>query len=124
MAPIDPSQPPIGVGGYSDAKPRFHPAQPTYYDRPGQLGLHTQQGYSQPGGISPAPQDSYQSAYNTTAYLYNGNARETKYEGTNGTAELGGDDSEISPGTIPVSELSGVDAKRSVEGIVGNDKTQ
>ena len=117
MAPIDPSQPPAGVGGYTDAKPRFHPARPTYYDRPGQLG------YPQQGGFSSAPQYSFRSAYNATADPYTGRTHEVKHEGVGGAAELGGYDIGISPGAVPLSELSGVDAGQSGGGHLGTDKS-
>lgn len=122
MAPVDPNQPPTGVEGYSDAKPRF-PAQPTYYDRPGQPNSYTQQGYPQQGGFSPAPQYGVQSAYNANSNLHAGAPpHEIKYEGIGGTAELGGDDNAISPGTVPVSELSGIGAERPGEGPASNYK--
>jgi LPXTG-motif cell wall-anchored protein len=118
MAPVDPHQPPTGVGGCTYAKPRFHPAQPTYYERPGQPGAYAQQRDPQQVGFSPAPQHGFQSAHNATAW----HPHEAKYEGVANAAELGGDDSGISPGTIPVSELSGSDAKPPGEGTVGNNK--
>ncbi|KAF3035272.1 hypothetical protein E8E11_004016 [Didymella keratinophila] len=117
MAPIDPNQPPTGVGGYTDAKPQLHPAQPTYYDRPEQMG------YPQEGAFSPAPQYGFQSAYNATANLHPGRTYETKYEDVGGAAELGGYENAISPGTVPLAELSGVDAGQFGEGNMGNDKS-
>lgn len=132
MAPIDPSQPPTGVGGYTDAKPQFHPAQPTYYNRPGQPDPYAQQGYPQQGGFSPAPQYGFQSAYNATADPQSGAyTHDTKYEGIGGAAELGGNDNGIAgatpsaPGSpLPISELNGVDAKRPGEGVPDSNKPQ
>jgi LPXTG-motif cell wall-anchored protein len=122
MAPIDPNQPPTGVGGYTETKPRFHPAQPTHYDRPGQSHSYAQQGYPQQGGFSPTPQYGFQSAYNATADSHIGHSHEPKYEGFGDAAELGGDVSAISPRVVPVSELSGVDADRPGERNSANDK--
>ncbi|KAF3039699.1 hypothetical protein E8E12_003132 [Didymella heteroderae] len=123
MAPIDPNQPPTGVGGYTDAKPEFHLAQPPYYDRTGQLGSSAQKGYPQQGASSSVPQYGIQSAYNATADPQTGGyTYVTNHEGIGGTAELVGDDSGISSGAVPVSELSGVEAKQSGEGLPGNGK--
>lgn len=127
MGPIDPNSPPVGVGGYTDAKPLFHSAQPTYYDRPGQRDPYIQQGYPEQGGFSPAPQYGFQSAYNTTAQpgAYNHN---TKYDDVDGTAELGSDDigpvqsAPLPQAVGPVSELSGVDAKQPEKGVPDSSK--
>ncbi|KAJ8108212.1 hypothetical protein OPT61_g8333 [Boeremia exigua] len=133
MAPGNPSQPPPGVGGYTDAKPQFQPAQPTYYNPPGQPDPYAQQGYPQQGGfpspqMSPAPQYGFQPAYNTTANSPPGvYPQDTKYEANGGAAELAGGSAPAassvpgSPGipgspqpqVAPVShvaELSGSDA--------------
>lgn len=131
MAPIDPSQPPAGVGGYTETKPQFQPAQPTYYNQPGQPDPYAQQGYPQQGDfsppqMSPAPQYGFQSAYNATAYpLPGSHTHDAKYEATGGAAELGGDSNgaatavSSAPGSPPpdaapnsqAAELSGADAK-------------
>lgn len=120
MAPIDPYQPPMGVGGFSDTKPQFHSAQPTYYDRPGQPYPYAQQGYPRQEGFSPVPQYGFQSEHNAIGDPH----REAKYEGVSSPAELGGNDSGISPDTVPMSELSGADGNRPDEGTPGNDKPQ
>lgn len=136
MAPIDLSQPPAGVGGYTDAKPQFVPAQPTYYNQPGQPHPYAQQGYPQQGGFSPpqgspAPQYGFQqSAYNATANspppgTY---SHDAKYEG--GAAELGGDSTGVAPAapgspqpnlapTSQAAELSGADAQSYGEVLPG-----
>lgn len=136
MAPTDPSQPPAGVGGYTDAKPQFAPAQPTYYNQPGQPDAYAQQGYPQQGGFSPpqgspAPQYGFQqSAYNATANSPPGAyIHDAKYEGD--AAELGGDSMGVAsaaPGspahnaapTSQAAELSGADANPHGEGLSGN----
>lgn len=108
MAPIDPSQPPVGVGGYTDAKPQFQPAQPVYYNQSEQTGVFGQQPYPQQGGfsppqMSPAPQYEFQSAYNANANQppapY---ASDVKFEATGGAAELGGDSTGIAPASSSV----------------------
>ncbi|KAF2621541.1 hypothetical protein BU25DRAFT_237116 [Macroventuria anomochaeta] len=137
MAPIDPSQPPAGVGGYTDAKPQFQPAQPTYYNQPGQPDPYAQQEYLQQGGFSPpqgspAPQYGFQSAYNDAANPLPGTyAHDAKHE-AGGAAELGGD----STGNVPASpqpdtaqtsqaiELSGANTKPHGEGLPGGNKPQ
>ncbi len=103
MAQVDPSQPPAGVGGYTDAKPQFQPAQPTYYNPPGQPDPYAQQGYPQQGGyqspqLSPAPQYGFQSAYNATANSPPGvYPQDTKYEADGGAVELGGGSAVAAP---------------------------
>lgn len=138
MAPIDPSQPPAGVGGYTDAKPQFALGQPTYYNQPGQSDPYAQQGYPSQGGMSPpqmspAPQYGFQSAYNNTANSPPGTyTHDAKYEGTSGAAELGGGSDRIAPAastsplptTAPTSqaaELSGVDTRPHDEELRGNN---
>ncbi|KAF1930524.1 uncharacterized protein M421DRAFT_376078 [Didymella exigua CBS 183.55] len=115
-AHIDSDSPPAGVEGYTEARPQSYPAQPTHYNLPGQSGQYR---YPQQGGFSPVPQYGFQSAYNATAdpqpeaYTHN-----TKREGIGGTAELAGNDTGIARTApsplvaVPVSELSGVDARR------------
>ncbi|KAJ4350822.1 hypothetical protein N0V95_004374 [Ascochyta clinopodiicola] len=88
MAPIDPSQPPAGVGGYTDAKPQFATSQPGYYSPPGQSDHYVQQGSPQQGGYSVSSQYGFQSGHNSTATSpplgsYTDDAR---------TAELSGED--------------------------------
>jgi LPXTG-motif cell wall-anchored protein len=136
MAPIDPSQPPVGVGGHTDAKPQFAPAQPTYYNHLGQPDPYAQQGYPEQGGFSPpqgspAPQYGFQqSAYNATAALLppGTHSQYAKYEG--GTAELGGDSTGVAPAapgsvqqnlapTSQAAELSGVDTQSHGEVLLG-----
>ncbi|KAJ4991221.1 hypothetical protein SVAN01_03349 [Stagonosporopsis vannaccii] len=129
MAPIDSSQPPVGVGGYTDAKPQFQPAQPAYYTQPGQPSVYTQQAYPQQGSfsppqMSPAPQYDFQSAYNANSNPPSGlYANDVKFGATGGAAELGGDSTGILPAsssvpasprpdavpTANVAELSGTD---------------
>lgn len=117
MAPMSPNQPPAGVGGYTDAKPQFSPAQPTYYERPGQSDQFAQQGYPQQGGFSPAQQYGFQPAdQQSGSYTHN-----TRHEGVSGTAELGDGDKGISI-AVPISELSGVDTKPPGEGSSKHNK--
>lgn len=142
MAPIDPSQPPAGVAGYTDAKPQLANSQPDYYNQPGQPDPYAQQGYPQQGGYAPAPQMSptpqygYQSAYAPPpnspppgAYTH-----DVKYENASGAAELGGGPNGIapaapvSPGSPPqghaftsqAAELSGGDIGRPGDGLPGS----
>lgn len=92
VATFNPSQPPVGVGGYTDAKPHFQPAQPTYYPPSVQPSPHTQQAYPQQGGFSPPPL----SPASPHGFQFNNNAtpspaytNNVKYD-VNGAAELGG----------------------------------
>jgi hypothetical protein len=128
MAPVDVNSPPVGVEGYTDAKPQFPSAQPTYYDGTGQPGLYAQQGYPQQGAFPPTSHYGFQSAYDATTNPSPGaQAHDTKYEGTGAIAELVGHDNEIlgiSPGAVPVSELSGVDAKRPEKSVPESTKPQ
>ncbi|KAH6639302.1 hypothetical protein C7974DRAFT_388221 [Boeremia exigua] len=116
MAHMSSSQPPPGVGGYTDAKPQFQPAQPTYYNQPGQLDPYAQQGYPQQGSFSPpqgspAPQYGFQSAYNTTASPPSGAyAQDVKYGAPGGAVELGGDSSGIVPAASSVPGSPRTDA--------------
>lgn len=109
MAPVNPSQPPAGVAGYTDAKPQFQPAQPTYYNPPGPPEPYAQHGYPQQGGfsppqMSPAPQYSFQPAYNATANPPPGAyAQDVKHEATGGASELGGTSSVLPPASPVVS---------------------
>jgi LPXTG-motif cell wall-anchored protein len=61
MTSVDPSQPPAGVGGFTDAKPQFAQPQQTYAN---QSALAAQQGYASLP-LSPAPH------YNDGATPYN-----------------------------------------------------
>lgn len=123
MAPIDHSQPPVGVGGYTDAKPQLATSQPVYYTQPGQPDSDTQQGYPQQGGFSPAPQYGFQSAYNATAnpQPLGANASDAKYENAGGAAELGG---ETSGNTSTAPIISGSPTTQAAELGDGNAKTR
>lgn len=133
MAPIDPSQPPAGVSGYTDAKPQFQPAQPTYYNPPGQPDAYGQQGYPQQGGfsppqMSPAPQYGFQSAYDATANPPPGPyTNDVKFGATGGAAELGGNDAGIAhaPTSVPSSPPPPPDTAPTspVAELSGNDTT-
>ncbi|UPX11990.1 uncharacterized protein EKO05_0002568 [Ascochyta rabiei] len=112
MAPIDPSQPPAGVGGYTDAKPQFASSHPGYYSQPGQPDHYAQQGSPQQGGYSTSPQFGFQSA---TSPPLGGHTHDARYEIAKGAAELGGDIS----GSAAVAELSSGDVKTRDEGSSG-----
>jgi len=119
MAPTNPSQPPAGVGGYTDAKPQFtQQQQPAYAPAPyaNQGAYAAQQGYTDTP-VSPAPQ------YNTGAAPYNppvspppqqefyGNDVKHGYTAapTGGAAELGGQTGGAAPAPAhQAAELGGV----------------
>jgi LPXTG-motif cell wall-anchored protein len=110
MAPIDPSQPPAGVGTYTDAKPQPQTSQPSYYNETGQPDPYAQQGYPQQGGYSPAPQMSPAPQYGSQP-PYSAPAsppppgiytNDVKHGYSGGAAELGGETSELTP-AAPVS---------------------
>lgn len=121
MAQTDNSQPPAGVGGYTDAKPQFT-GQPQPY---GQTDPYAQQGaygaqqaygaaptspapqYTNPG--SPPPQQAYQS---DVKYGYAGAP-------ANGAAELGGETSGIAPAS---ANASNIPPPQTAE--LGGDSTQ
>ncbi|KAH7092545.1 hypothetical protein FB567DRAFT_240063 [Paraphoma chrysanthemicola] len=114
MASANPSQPPPGVGGYTDAKPQFVPQQqPAFnqdpYANQGAFAAQQHQSYSD-APVSPAPQ------YNTGGAPYNNNGpvspppgqeyygNDVKHAYTapsDGAAELGG-----SSGAAPVAQAS------------------
>jgi LPXTG-motif cell wall-anchored protein len=94
MAPINPSQPPVGVGGFTDAKPQF--AQP-------QQPYPNQSAYGSQGYASPPLSPSHQYQNGAAPYSapgspppqqpYHGNERKQDYTGAlmGGASELGGD---------------------------------
>ena len=91
-AAMDSSQPPAGVGGYTDAKPQYQPAQHAY-PSPAQNQAYPQQGGFSPPQVSPAPQYGFSPPNNTTPSPSMGSyAHDAKYEFNRGadTAELGG----------------------------------
>lgn len=129
MAPIDHSQPPVGVGGYTDAKPQLAASQPGYYNQPGQPDPYNQQGYPQQGGYSPAPQYGFQSAYNATAnpQPLGTDTSDAKYEDADRAAELGGETAKnASPAPIAPSSptLHAGTATQAAELDDGNAKTR
>jgi hypothetical protein len=94
MTPVNPSHPPVGVGGFTDAKPQFAQPQQPY---PNQSAYGAQQGYASPP-LSPIHQ------YQNVAAVYNapGSPPQTSYHGNEvkqgytvapmgGALELGGD---------------------------------
>ncbi|KAJ4308580.1 hypothetical protein N0V94_009293 [Neodidymelliopsis sp. IMI 364377] len=105
MAPVDPSQPPAGVGGYTDAKPQFAASQPGYYNQSGQPDPYAQQGYPPQGGFSPAPQTSpapqYESQYPHSAPssppLPGAESETMKYSHAGGPVEIGNDAGGVAP---------------------------
>jgi hypothetical protein len=112
MASTNPTQPPPGVGGYTDAKPQFVPQQqPAFnqdpYANQGAFAAQQHQAYSD-APTSPAPQ------YNAAGVPYNapgspppgqeyyGNDVKRAYVGpADGAAELGG-----SSGSAPAAQAS------------------
>ncbi len=107
MASADPSQPPAGVGGYTDAKPQFNNQQPDPYANQG--AYNAQQGYAQ-GPTSPVPGYTQPNAYanqpgspppqqafsNDVKYGYGGPP-------TQGAQELGGN---TAAGAVPAAQHS------------------
>ena len=121
MSSIDPSQPPAGVGGYTDAKPQFAQQQPAFTPDPygNQGAFAAQQGYTD-APVSPVPQHNgsavpYSAAGSPPPHQeFYGN--DVKYGHTgvplNGAAELGGSTSGAVPAaqTVPThhaAELGG-----------------
>lgn len=96
-AHFDPSQPPVGVGGYTDAKPQNQPAQHAYPSS-AQGQAYPQQGGFSPPQMSPAPQYGFSPPYNATPSPRGSYAHDAKYEAE--AAELGGS-STIAPGAAP-----------------------
>ena len=89
---IDLSQPPAGVGGYTDSKPQYQPVQ-HIYPSPAQSQAYPQQGGFSPPQVSPAPQYGFSPPQNATPSPSMGSyAHDAKYEFNRGadTAELGG----------------------------------
>jgi LPXTG-motif cell wall-anchored protein len=92
VAATDSSQPPAGVGGYTDAKPQYQPTQHAY-PSPVQNQAYPQQGGFSPPQMSPAPQYAFQPSYNATPSPPLGaHAHDAKYEANREAeaAELGG----------------------------------
>jgi hypothetical protein len=106
MASVDPSHPPAGVGGYTDAKPQFAPQQQAAFTPDpyaNQSSYAAQQNYTD-APVSPAPQYNTGAApYNTGApyngpgsppaqQSYHGSDVKQGYTGAplNGASELGG----------------------------------
>lgn len=89
---IDLSQPPAGVGGYTDSKPQYQPVQ-HIYPSPAQSQAYPQQGGFSPPQVSPAPQYGFSPPQNATPSPSMGSyAHDAKYEFNRGAeaAELGG----------------------------------
>jgi len=98
MAQTDPTQPPPGVGGFTDAKPQFPPNDP--YANQG--AYNAQQGYAG-APVSPVPQYSTPVPYTAPGspppqQAYQGDVK-YGYAGppVGGAAELGGNSSGIAP---------------------------
>jgi hypothetical protein len=95
MAPINPSQPPVGVGGFTDAKPQFAQPQQSY---PNQSAYGAQQGYASPP-LSPTHQYQHGAAPHSIPgspspqQFFSGNEGKQGYTGApmGGASELGGD---------------------------------
>ncbi|KAH7347102.1 hypothetical protein BKA66DRAFT_447644 [Pyrenochaeta sp. MPI-SDFR-AT-0127] len=135
MVHTDPSQPPAGVGGYTDAKPQFVPqAQPYGQTDPyaNQGAYAAQQGYAA-APTSPAPQYPTPAPYNAPGspppqQTYQSDVK-YGYAGppAGGAAELGGDSSGIAP-VAPAShaapapqaaEMAGDSTQREGHGLFG-----
>jgi hypothetical protein len=117
MASVDPSHPPAGVGGYTDAKPQFASQQQQQAFTPdpyaNQGALSAQQNYADPS-VSPNPQyhaGSPQYAIAPAPYnvpvspspqqAFYGNDVKQGYQGLplGGASELGGETSGAAPVT-------------------------
>lgn len=105
VAATNSSQPPAGVGGYTDAKPQYQPAQHAY-PSPAQNQAYPQQGGFSPPQVSPAPQYGFSPPNNATPSPSMGNyAHDAKYE-VNREAEAAelGDSSTAAPGAAPTAQ--------------------
>lgn len=136
MVHNDPSQPPAGVGGYTDAKPQFVPqtqpyGQPDPYANQGAYAA--QQGYAAAAPTSPAPHYTTPAPYNTTGspppqQNYQSDVK-YGYAGppVGGAAELGGDSNGIAPvapaghtaPAPPAAEMAGDSTQPNGPGIFG-----
>ncbi|OSS52375.1 hypothetical protein B5807_02349 [Epicoccum nigrum] len=102
---IDSSQPPAGVGGYTDTKPQYQPAQHAY-TRPAYNQAYPQQGDFSPPQVSPAPQYGFSPPNNATPSPSMGAyAHDAKYA-VNREAEAAelGDSSTTAPGAAPTAQ--------------------
>lgn len=135
MAQTDPSVPPAGVGGYTDAKPQFGAQQQPYgqADPYANQGAYaSQQGYPQ-APTSPAPQYAAPTQYNAPGSPPPQQAyqQDVKY-GYAGVpageaAELGGNSSGIAPAGAPTAPSgTGVPASQQVQAaeLGGGESTQ
>jgi hypothetical protein len=114
---VDPSQPPVGVGGYTDAKPQQQYNPDPYAN---QNAFQAQQQQAVPA-----------SQYNThhpQQDLYANDVKTGYAAPGNGAAELaGGEDSTASagvPNATQAVELGGGDNREGASELPGNSKTQ
>jgi LPXTG-motif cell wall-anchored protein len=132
MATTNPTHPPAGVGGYTDAKPQFPQQQQpgVGQDLYANQGAYTaNRGYSD-GPVSPAPQYNPGAApYNAPVspppqQAYYGNDVKNGYTAVphNGASELGGESNRVSSAHAtthqPTAELGG-ESRGSGAGLLG-----
>ncbi|CAO2649942.1 Nn.00g012340.m01.CDS01 [Neocucurbitaria sp. VM-36] len=134
MAQTDPSVPPAGVGGYTDAKPQFGGQQPQPYGQPdpyAQQGAYAaQQGYQQ-APTSPAPQYAVPAQYNNAPgspppqQAYQSDVK-YGYAGApaGGAAELGGNSSGIAPAAPAAPTSPGAAPSQVQAAELGGGSTQ